>query len=207
MIVQWCCKGMCGIDTDEVLWIMSNQVGIPCRFWQERTGGLPYDEAVGRLTERDLDLHVNHYDEIDPRTRRPVSEQTVFISLSAGCVERNAVRARNELHPALRTALLFATERAQKPGWVFNCYVLMAMNPAARVPGVSEEVRELNHQRPFSPYWEEGEVAAKINVPSRQILSAEYYVPAGKGVVEWKGGYLNREFVHPDCLLNMRQML
>lgn len=208
MIVQWCCKGVNGVEPDEVKGILLNQVGLSCRFWQEQEDGhLPYADAVGRLSERDLDLHLNHYDEEDPVTERPVKDQTAFISLSAGCVERNALRSRNELHPALRTALIFATEKAQVPGWVFNCYVLMTMNRATCIPGVAEEVRELNHQRSYSHYWAEGEIAAKINIPSRQILSAEYYVPVGNATLERRGGYRNLEFVHPDALLNMRQML
>ncbi|HET7416361.1 MAG TPA: hypothetical protein VFJ61_01885 [Solirubrobacterales bacterium] len=208
MIVQWCCKGVNGIGTSEVQAILQDQVGLSCRFWQEQSDRrLPYAEALGRLSERDLDLHVNHYDEDDPATGRPVKDQTVFISLSAGCVERNSLSSRTELHPALRTALIFATDMAQSPGWVFTCYVLLTTNRASRVPGVAEEVRELNHQRAYSHYWAEGEIAAKINVPSRQILCAEYYVPAGAATVEWQGGYRNLEFVHPDALLNMRQML
>lgn len=208
MIVQWCCKGVKDIGHDEVKAILQNQVGLSCRLWQEQADGvLGYPEAVGRLSERDLDLHVNHYDEDDPTNKRPVREQTVFISLSAGCVERNALSTRNELHPALRTALVFATEMGRSPGWVFTCYVLLTMNRAARVPGVAEEVRELNHQRPYSHYWSEGEVAAKINVPSRQILCAEHYVPVGNATVERSGGYRNLEFAHPEGLLNMRQML
>lgn len=208
MIVQWCCKGMNDIGPDQVKQILSDQTGLSCRFWQERKDGvLPYPEALDRLSERDLDLHVNHYDEDDPVSGEPVKDRTVFISLSAGCVERNALRTRNELHPALRTALVFATDNGRTPGWVFTCYVLLTMNRATRIPGVAEEVRELNNERSFSHHWAEGEIAAKINVPSRQILCAEHYAPIGPATLEWRGGYRNLEFVHPDALLNMRQML
>lgn len=206
MIVQWCCKGVKNLSPSEVKWILMGQVGLRCRFWQ-LNDPLRYDVAVERLTERDLDLHVNHYDEVDPATGIEVRNQTVFISLAAGCVERDALRRRNVLHPALRTALFFATERAQRPGWVFTCYVLLAVNRASRVPGVAEEVRELNHQRPYSHYWPEGEVAAKINVPSRQILCAEHWEPVGEATLRRTGGYRNLDFVHPDALLDLRQMI
>jgi hypothetical protein len=158
------------------------------------------------MTERDLNLHVNHYDEVDPRTGTAVSDQTPFISLSAGCVDRDTLKKTNVLHPALRTALEFATDLAREPGWVFTCYVLLAVNRATPVPGVAEEVRELNHRRSYSEYSLEGEVAAKINVPSRQILCAEHWEPSGNWLRR-TGGYRNREFVHPDALLDMRQML
>jgi hypothetical protein len=206
VIVQWCCKGVGDMAPKKVKRILDGEVGLQCRFWQ-RHRILPYELAVERLTERDLDLHVNHYDGTDPITGKAVRDHTAFISLSAGCVERDALRSRNVLHPALRTALIFATERAQRPGWVFTCYVTVAMNPAARIPGVAEEVRELNHRRPYSRFRPEGEIAAKLNVPSRQILCAEHWEPAGKATVQRTGGYRNLGFVHPEALLNMRQMI
>jgi hypothetical protein len=205
LIVQWCCKGIGGIEPAEVRTILTSQAGLRCRLWQ-LLEPLPYDQAVERLTERDLDLHVNHYDAVDARSGKEVRDQTPFISLSAGCVDRNSLRKKHVLHPALRTALAFATDLGRRPGWVFTCYVLTSVNRAEAVPGVAEEVRDLNQQRKYSEYWLEGEIAAKINVPSRQILCAERWELIG-GSFRCSGGFRNLEFVHPEALLDMRQML
>jgi hypothetical protein len=168
---------------------------------------LPYNLAASRLSERHLDLHVNHYDEVDPGEGELVRDLTAFISLSAGCIDRDVFLKTNVLHPAWRTALEFATDHGRRDGWVFTCYVLVAVNRAAEVPGVAEEIRELKQGRRYSAFWTEGEVAAKINVPSCQILCAEHWRPTPNEGFKRSGGYLNRGFVHPAALLDMRQML
>lgn len=206
MIVQWCCKGVGGIEHQEVRDILSSGTGLACRLWQ-LNDPLPYNRAVSRLSERHLDLHVNHYDEVDPDEGKRVRNLTAFISLSAGCIDRDVFLKTNVLHRARRTALEFATDQGRRDGWVFTCYILVAVNRAAEIPGVAEEVRELKHGRRYSEFWTEGELAAKINVPSRQILCAEHWWPTPTEGFERSGGYLNRGFAHPAALLDMRQML
>lgn len=209
MIVQWCCKGVGEIGAKQVRSILTDGVGLTCRLWQtSRHGMLHYPEAVKRLSEHHLDLHVNHYDETDPQTGKKVSDTTPFISLSAGCVDRDVATRTNVIKPARRTALAFATGLGQSEGWLFSCYVIVAVNRAAAIPAVAEEVRDLNQLRRYSDYWTEGEVAAKINVPSRQIFSAEHWSPTGEGsVVVRDGYYINEGFVEPRALVNLRELL
>jgi len=205
MIVQWCCRGVGNLTPDEVEEILRDQVGLTCRYWP-RGGKLPYGVALNRLTERYLDLHVNHYDAIDSVTGKRMCDISPFISLSAGCVDRRTLMRTNVIHPARRTALEFATEEGTQPGWLFTCWVLVGVNRAVGIEAVAEEVRELNHARRYSSYFTEGEITAKINIPSRQILCAEYWIPTERTLVR-RGLCMNNEFVHPAAVRNERQML
>ncbi|ETK37377.1 hypothetical protein [Microbispora sp. ATCC PTA-5024] len=215
MIVQWCCKGLSNMPYGAITDILYDEVGLRCREWATLPPGAPYfiDRALRRLTEHDLDLHVNNYSYRDPQTRRPFYETTPFISLSAGCVERETTTRTNVTHTALRTALMFATTdyaapgRPRCPGWVLVCYVLVAPNKAVAVPSVAEEIRELNHARNYSDWHWQGEVAAKINVPSTQILCAMGWEPAPQDRYTLTHFLVNPRFTHPAALVNERNML
>jgi hypothetical protein len=149
---------------------------------------------------------VNHYDEQESESGQAVCDITPFISLSAGCVERNVLLKTNVLHGARRTALAFATKNGQVAGWIFTCYVLVSANRAVGIPGISEEIRELTHNRRYSDDYVEGEIAAKFNVPSKQIHHVERWEPIN-GRLTRTGGYVNRTFVHPAALLDEQRML
>jgi hypothetical protein len=205
MIVQWCCRGVPDIGPDAVEAILGGGVGLVCRGWDG--SALSLEEAYARLTEHHLDLHVNHHNAIDPDTGLEVRDVSPFISLSAGCVERRRLLRTNVVHPAERTALEFATGYGTHPGWVFTCWVLVGVNRATEVAAVAEEVRELNHARRYSSYFTEGEVAAKVNVPSRQILCAERWVPARRGGFALRGLCVNNAFVLPSAVGDERKML
>ena len=205
MIVQWCCRGVGDLTRGEVEAILGNQVGLRCRYWP-RDRPLPYDIALGRLTERYLDLHVNDYDGIDSVTGKRVRDISPFISLSAGCVDRRTLLRTNVIHPARRTALEFATDDGTRPGWLFTCWVLVGVNRAVGIEAVAEEIRELNHARRYSAYFTEGEMTAKVNVPSRQILCAEYWIPTARALVR-RSVCMNNGFVNPAAVRNERQML
>jgi hypothetical protein len=215
MIVQWCCKGIAKIDENAAWQILADGIGLRCRHWLELPPYEPFPvaEALRRLTERDLDLHVNNYSYRDPGTARPFYETTPFISLSAGCVERDATIRRYRTHRALRTALQFATrdfslpDRPRCAGWVFTCYVLVGVNKAVTIPSVAEEIRELNHNRAYSDWYPQGEITAKINVPSTQILCAVRWEPSPPGALTATDVLLNLVFTHPAALLDERNML
>ncbi len=70
MIVQWCCKGVAKLAEATVVDILGGGAGIRCRGWLELgpAAPLPLDRILGRLTEPNLDLHVNHYSRRDPHT-------------------------------------------------------------------------------------------------------------------------------------------
>jgi len=204
VIVQWCCRGIPGLSETAVREILLDGMGLQCP--PLRAHGLAaYQDALGRLTETYLDLHVNHYDEDEPGTSEPVRERTPFISMSAGTVERSVQLATNVLHPARRTGLAFATRGGTADGWLFIAYVIVGTGRATPIPAVGEEVRALHHGRRFSPFQLEGEVAAKINVPSAQILAAEEWTMRGR--LSLQRGFVNPRFVPPDGLLNQRTML
>jgi hypothetical protein len=215
MIVQWCCKGIANLDEAEARSILSQGSGLRCRSWLALPPGQPFPLGpnLKRLTERNLDLHINNYNFPDPVTGKPFHETTPFISLSAGCVERDVTIKTNVTHSALRTALDFATtdytqrHRPRCPGWIFYCYVLVGTNRAITINSVAEEYRELNHNRAFSAWQWQGEVAAKIHVPATQILCAVHWEPAGPDAVVPTDVLLNLTFTHPSALLDERNML
>lgn len=215
MIVQWCCKGIAKIDESAAVQILADGIGIRCRHWLELPSAEPFPvhEALCRLTEHDLDLHINNYSYRDPGTARPFYETTPFISLSAGCIERDATIRSHRTHRALRTALQFATtdfsarEHHSCAGWVFTCYVLVGVNRAVTIPSVAEEIRNLNHNRGYSEWYPQGEIAAKINVPSTQILCAVRWEPSSPQAFIATDILLNLAFTHPAALLDERKML
>jgi len=205
VIVQWCCKGIAKIDRAAVQSILEDGPGIRCRSWQRLPSGtaFPIGQALRQLTEENLDRHVNDY--------AGFGKRTPFISLSAGCVERRMLTRTNVTRSALCTALQFATTDFPRggtcPGWVFWCYVLVGLNPAVGVPGVAEEIRELNHARAYSGFYQQGEITAKINVPSAQIYLAERYEPDSDGIPRLTASLPNPGFIHPLPLLNLRGTL
>jgi hypothetical protein len=215
MIVQWCCKGLAKVKREEIEQILFSDVGLRCRDWVSLPAGTPYPigPALLRLTEQNLDLHVNNYSYRNPQTGRPFYETTPFISLSAGCVERNITAATNITHSALRTALRFATTdysasgQPRCDGWVVFCYVLVSVNRAVSIPSAAEEVRELNHARAYSPWYTQGEIAAKIYIPFTQILMAIHYKYIVNKGPKATNQLLNPAFTHPAALLDERRML
>jgi hypothetical protein len=215
MIIQWCCKGIRDLPERDVRQMLMNRVGLRCRYWIGcDPNPFPVADAMEGLTEQGLDLHVNHYDYQDPATGRPYYETTPFISLSAGCVDRNTTVHTNKTYRAFQTALDFATiidhsqpAAGRRPGWVLVCYVLVSVNPAVSIPSVAEEIRELNHNRAYSQWYWQGEITAKINVPSAQILSAARWEPRPANTYVATNLLLNRRFVHPAALLDERNML
>lgn len=202
MYVQWCLKGIAEIgdaDVDEIFrsGLVSN--------WARSAGMIPYSDVPKRLTDEELDWHVNRYDDPRPDTGMPYGETTPFISLTAGAVARSTFVALNVAYPAARTALGFATRNATVPGFVFRCWVPVGLNPAVAVESVAEETRELNASRGYSPFALEGEVTAKVNVPPSQIEECWRCVPAPGGAIHVTPHRRNLSvFVAPDPVLNLR---
>lgn len=205
MYVQWCLKGIPEIDdadVDEILrsGLLSN--------WVHAKHHIAFGEIPHRLTDVELDWHVNRYDDIHPASGKPYGETTPFISLTAGAVARSTFLALNVAHPAARTALAFATRNGSVSGYVFRCWVPVGLNPAVAVESVAEEIRELNASRGYSPFQLEGEVTAKVAVPPSQIESCWRCEPAGGGAVTVTPYPAKPPlFVAPDPVLNLRPEL
>jgi hypothetical protein len=203
MFVQWCLKGLprreaAGGDPafdDAAAQDVLNRRGLSSN-WLRRNLGLAQDDAARKrrdvLTARAVYDHVNNYGTAGPTTP--------YISLSAGCVERDKYLATNVSHPALATALDFATDWGRTEGYVFWCWVPLSLNPAPTVECVAEEVRELNTYMRYSAYQTEGEVSAKIHVPANQIQACVKY-DAGLSVV---ASWTNASFDAPEALANIR---
>jgi hypothetical protein len=214
MFVQWCIKGVrgrrtgepsdVGLTPDEAIELVRDGHGIKCNWWR-RVHTIATSEISQKLTSTNLDLHVNNYNSI--------SNDTPFISLTAGCVERDVFYRTNRIVPAEDTALMFATDNGTVEGFLFYCWVIVGLKPAVSIGAVAEEVRELNSYRSWSGYQLEGELTAKIYVPSNQIEKIEWWAPGSDGHLtkqtgtpEWNPAYLNTTFNPPSDVSNIREL-
>jgi hypothetical protein len=209
MIVQWAIKGISGgpngINDNEARSIINDGQGIICNWWRNQHQISP-PEVRMKLNYQNLLRHVNQYDTIDPQTGKPFYMGTPFISLASGCVERTNALRTNRVIPAKRTALEFATEWGTVPGYLFYCWVILGLNQAVEIESVAEEVRNLNTYRSYSPYQTEGEITAKIQICSNQILKCEKYEhQAGRALTKvWT--HDNAKFENPSKVSNIREL-
>lgn len=208
MYVQTAIKGMRHMDMDRARHAIAG-AGLQCNWWR-RAGTIEPTEIDQRLSSANLDLHVNSYDQVDPVTGRPFCDGTPFISLAAGTVSRDAFLKTNFIHPAHQTALRFASDFGRHQGecYLFYCWVIVGLQPAVEVMPLAEEVRELNSYRRYSAFQLEGEIAAKVWIPSRQIHRFERYEvhPSHRGTtIRHVDTELNSHFVDPQNVVNIRE--
>lgn len=222
MIVQWCLKGMAFADNetmtadDQARLVITSRGGLRCNWWRDVQTITP-EACRDKLTDTNLDRHVNQFGATDPVTGEPYSKQTPFISLSGGTVERDARAKTNYERSAHQTALWFGTSFGRlQEAYLYTCFVLVAPRQAVEIEGVAEEIRDLNTYRRYSHYQTEGEFAAKISVPDNQIQRCE----------KWELKYLvgfepsdilqrfertwtqdNPRFSDPQILSNVREMI
>ncbi|MEV4508136.1 hypothetical protein AB0K00_04170 [Dactylosporangium sp. NPDC049525] len=210
MIVQWGIKGLMLPDDDAALQIIDRRQGLVSNWMRnEKDGLIRVSDIPGKLTPENLDLHVNHFDEPDPVTGRPVAEVTPFISIACGVVSRVEASKTNDVISAFGIAQKFATDSATLPfGYLYWCWVLVSPRPAVEIESVAEEVRDLNSYRSYSKFQPEGEVVAKVVVPSNQIHRCEKWTWSRRDKMykrEWK--HLNPAFVEPERLSNVREVI
>ena len=210
MFVQWCIKGVrgrlpheapnAGIDDAQADAMVLHGDGITCNWWRNARQISPAKRRA-KLTAANLDRHVHDYEQFGP--------ETPFISLTAGCVERDIAMRLNRVHEAQDVALRFGTDWGGRHGYLFYCWVVVGLKPAVSVEGVAEEIRELNTYLSWSDYQLEGEVAAKINVPANQIQAWERWDSDNKGNVQatstWRKQ--NPRFDPPAVVSNIREFL
>jgi hypothetical protein len=218
MIVQWCVKGLALPSDADARQIINSGSGLICNWWraalqQPPFQQPPFDQIKTKLTPTGIDMHVNHFTEIDRATMQTYSTQSPFISLSAGVVERNAAAQTNIVHRARKTALWFGSNFGHsKFAYLFTCWVVLAPRRAVPLEGVAEEVRDLNTYRRYSAFQTEGEVVAKLRVPDNQIKSCEkwQFLPARAGrrpCLRIKWTQFNPRFTPPERLTNIRQLI
>lgn len=208
MIVQKCVKGM-SLPTDDIAKDMiDDKIGIICPWWK-RVGTISPSQITEKLTNDNIEMHVNHFTAIDPMTKRPFCETTPFISLTAGTIERDTIYRTNIAHSARRVALDFGSRHGTQPvAYLFYCWLIVAPRRAVELKSVAEEVRDLNVYQRYSAYQTEGEIAAKVEIPSNQIERCEKWttmVPGGPFTLEWI--HLNADYSPPDTLSNFRDMI
>ncbi|HET9978115.1 MAG TPA: hypothetical protein VFQ20_11800 [Burkholderiaceae bacterium] len=185
-----------GIDDAAARSMIRDGTGIVCNWWRNRkTITLP--QIRDKLTAANLDRHIHDYAVFGP--------ETPFISLSAGCVERSVALRLNRIHQASDVALRFATDWGSTHGYLFQCWVVVGLKPAVGVDVVAEEVRDLNSYMNYSDYQLEGEITAKVSIPSGQILQCQRWDCDNKGRVKrlptWT--YRNRRFEAPAQVSNI----
>lgn len=209
MYVQTCIKGVNGINSGRANAILSGG-GLTCNWWR-RVRTISPQEIDERLNSADLDLHVNSYGGEHPVHAGKIKDETPFISLTAGAVSRNVFFKTNFVHPAHRTALWFASDFGRLRGdcFLFYCWVVVALSPSVEVRHLAEEVRELNTYRRYSAFQTEGEIVAKIDVPSRQIHRFERYEisgdPNGPPALAYLEARVNPRYVDPYSIVNIRE--
>jgi hypothetical protein len=172
MFFQKVLKGIAGLTRNEADFALVQ--GILCNWWRTVHRISP-PEIVQKLTERNLDWHLNHYSDFDPSTNAPFSENTPYISVTAGVVERYVFLQRNVVFDPLITALRFATSDFTTTGHVFCAYVFTLGRESIDLCQFAEEVRELNIYKNFMPFHAEGEITAKIEIRGPQIEMWEEY--------------------------------
>jgi hypothetical protein len=208
MIVQWCVKGISLPNKAAAAQILAKQDGLMCNWWR-RVHRISPHEVRHKLTANNVDMHVNHFTDKDPATGLPFNEESPFISMSAGTVERDAVARTNYVHRARKTALYFGTQFGRLPtAYLFVCWLILAPRPSADIETVAEEVRDLNSYRHYSPFQTEGEVLAKIHVPDNHIQCCEQwdFEPAAN-LYRCTDVIPNPRFTSPEQLSNVRELI
>ncbi len=218
MIFQKILKGIGGVaatdtESDRVAQHILTRTGIICNWWLT-VNLLPECDIPCKLTERNLFWHLEHYDDLDPFTGQPFHKNTPYISTTAGCVERDAYRGVNLILSPFLTALQFATDGFRRRGYVFYGYVLTVGKQSIPMREFAEEVRELNIYTSFLRYHPEGEIVAKISIPSIRLERVECYdAPSArsqlasgkKPISEWEAS--NPNFQPPELFNNVRDVL
>ena len=196
MYLQHCVKGIGGISEADASDVIDSQSGIPSNWWRKK-GTITPEMAAAVLTDHNLHRHLHDYATFGP--------ETPFISLACGSVERDTAVQNNFIYAAIDTALLFATEDWGRPGALFYCWVPAAFERVVEVRTVAESVRDLNIYRRWSPYQLEGEITAKVHIPSNQIERVEWWNGSrDKMAPIWTAR--NPDFVDPSRLSNIRNL-
>ena len=199
MLVQWCLKGVAESTAfgDPQARAALAQDGLTTS-WLRTAGGLLTSLPAGShtaLSQSALDAHVNGF--------AGVASQTPYLSLSAGCIELDPATLKTTKYEARLTALDFATDGGTTDGYLFKLWVLVSPKQAPELPGFGEEVRELNIFRQFAKFHHEGEIAAKLFVPARQIQKVEKY----RSDLTFDWDEWNPDFVPPERVSNVLDLI
>lgn len=217
MIFQKVLKGIANLsDTDASNMITGN--GILSNWWRNKKT-ITNSEIQTELTESNLLLHLNNYNQALPVGHRwthlgkTYGEVSAFISTSSGAIQRDDAKKLNIIFPSFLTSLNFATKGFKTSGYIFYAYVMVLGKKSIPLQGFSEEVRDLHIFRDFLPYHHQGEVTAKVSIPSVNIEKAERYdgptalaeikkslTPSPSKIIS------NPNYLAPDAYCNIREI-
>jgi hypothetical protein len=209
MIFQKVLKGITIEDEMHARLILEDS-GIVCNLWRKVGAPLTPKEVRERLTDRNVEWHLNHYDDKDDKENNEIfSCHTPFISTTAGCVERDARSGKNPAFSALITAVKFATANFTRTGWVFYGYVNVIGRKSVPLAEFAEETRELHIWTDFQQWHPEGEVMAKIVIPPTHLERAECYdgpTLVNRGKIVCIKSLRNAYYKAPESFSNVREV-
>jgi len=218
LVFQKVLKGIPDLDNNTAEHIVKH--GIICNWWRKVNRITPKDIQL-HLTSENADLHLNHYHKPVPSGNplaslgaKTFGDVSPFISTTAGAIQRDKLKSQNIFFDPFLTAMRFATDNFKTTGYIFYAYVLTIGKMAIEMEQFSEEVRELHIYKNFLPYHKQGEIMAKIIIPSVQIEKAICFDgPAIKAIM--KSGKTppafhtidNPTYQKPEKLSNIREVL
>jgi len=98
MFFQYILKGIPELGPNEVERILS-KTGIRCNWWR-REGSITGEQIKVKLSSDNLYRHLDHYREVPPGGDRPFSEDTPFISTTAGTAIEDRAAETIYIHDA-----------------------------------------------------------------------------------------------------------
>lgn len=218
MIIQKVLKGISGLTEMEA----NNMIdqGIICGWWRT-VGRISAGEAIQHLTAVNAELHLNHYHKPVPSGNALASlgaarfgDVSPFISTTAGAIQQDHLHKKNICFDPFLTALRFATGNFRYRGYVFYAYLFTIGKIAIEMEQFSEEVRELHIYKDYLPYHRQGEVMAKIIIPTVQIEKAVGYdgPTAKRDIIKGRiptplNTIINSNYQQPEKLSNIREVL
>lgn len=173
MFFQHVLKGIPKIEREVVERILLKD-GLRCNWWR-RVRSITGEQIKAKLNSDNLYLHLERYQDVPPGGVRRFFEDTPFISTTAGTAEEDAAAGKLYVHDAFWEAANFATERFDSDGWIFYGYVYVLEQPCIELQEFAEEVRNFHQYARFLRYRREGEITAKIEIPSVRLRRAEFY--------------------------------
>lgn len=218
MFFQKVLKGISNISKQEAEKIVLYE-GIHSNFWRAKKV-ITNTEVKDELTEMNLLHHLNDYEKPLPSGHKwedygkTYGDMSIFISTTAGAIQRDDYISKNVLFAPYITALNFATNFFEDDGYLFYAYVMTLGKKSIALASFSEEVRELHIYTDFLPFHHEGEITAKVSIPSVFIEKAEYYIGID-ALQELDQGRLpmpvytinNPNYADPDDYNNIRELL
>ena len=193
MHIQWCLKGVAEYPSfSDAQAIAVLDSGLPSNWLRQNASSQLDAGLIGgqqALSATALFDHVNDYASVGARTP--------YISLSAGIVQPGDFGFAT--FPAWYTAADFATRGPTGEGYIYRVWTVVAPQASASLMNVSDEIRDLNIFRHFWRYNREGEIAAKLLVPFKQIQ----YVAKLSSQLDIIWLQHNVRFVQPESICNL----